>query len=872
VKGELMPVKTKKSGVARRVLSRPSLDTNRLQLLSAAPDWDVPKRLRIRPAKNPRPNGTLGDVGPAVQVIGPDEFPLTMLRLPIESHSLTGIDSATVRIFRWDTQEQEFEPVWSSGINDSLGFAWAKVRRPGTYMPIGLPRDRLLQEALHWLSREHHYGDLASPRELKDLIKRALEPFHKMPESDLEKLRQILTELELMTGLERPNARDLRFGRRNRVQPFPLPHDASPSEFRKRINKLNPSTAGLPEENLFFGPDRLLDQRLPWRISPFYKTPWNVVANSILDQVNLRDIRLPWSFCWLLSQDWWMYHGNEQHTGVAAGCSDLSSQNVGSMILQSKISLDHDVVSVPAIVGGKIYIGTMSGVGGGTLYKINMITGTIEHTYTIPFAGGGVWNSGIGATPAVVNGKVYISTLDGKIYCLDALSLTFQWVTDLRHPDLAHNQPVNNSNPAVGCWTAPLVVNDKVYVGVGLGEDGNGMAADGTLLEAAFGFVYCLSAMDGHVEWLFCTNKFTDVVNNSPNDIPHSLLIGTPSAPFTRHASDPSARGASVWSSCVYDRALDRIYVGTGNPNPDHPLPNEPYSSGVLSLDATNGQFRGFFQPDATDSYRPVNDLDVDMPSSPTLFSRGGQQILVIGSKNGGFFLLDPSTMTRLGSRQLLPYYYDDPSQPIPGVDPEAESEPGENHSGMYGSAAVHYGHGYLFAGLGGWGTTDAINSGVTPFLRALRWDNSLGDAWPTTVGTDHVRRYSGSQPPIYSTPGELACSSPAVVNDLVFVTTNKPALYALDTATGTGLWSAPGLPAPASGVANITNLGPAISGNYVVIGCGANCYIYTLQHIYIFVPQLIEHLLPWQWPPPPPEGPDWGQFQNPAMEIGANA
>jgi outer membrane protein assembly factor BamB len=63
-------------------------------------------------------------------------------------------------------------------------------------------------------------------------------------------------------------------------------------------------------------------------------------------------------------------------------------------------------------------------------------------------------------------------------------------------------------------------------------------------------------------------------------------------------------------------------------------------------------------------------------------------------------------------------------------------------------------------------------------------------------------------------------------VNDVVFVSTSKPAMYAFDAATGNALWTAPGLPAPGG---YIWILGPAIYGNRVVIGGGSTVYIYSL-------------------------------------------
>jgi outer membrane protein assembly factor BamB len=58
-----------------------------------------------------------------------------------------------------------------------------------------------------------------------------------------------------------------------------------------------------------------------------------------------------------------------------------------------------------------------------------------------------------------------------------------------------------------------------------------------------------------------------------------------------------------------------------------------------------------------------------------------------------------------------------------------------------------------------------------------------------------------------------------------VFVSTSKPALYALDVANGHCRWAAPGLSTQPAGS---YVLGPAIYGNYVVVGCGNSLFIYS--------------------------------------------
>jgi hypothetical protein len=61
----------------------------------------------------------------------------------------------------------------------------------------------------------------------------------------------------------------------------------------------------------------------------------------------------------------------------------------------------------------------------------------------------------------------------------------------------------------------------------------------------------------------------------------------------------------------------------------------------------------------------------------------------------------------------------------------------------------------------------------------------------------------------MYTTIGEAGLSSPAVVNDVVFMSTNRPldfastsrrALYAFDATSGLCLWAAPRIPSVSTG------------------------------------------------------------------------
>jgi outer membrane protein assembly factor BamB len=830
--------------------------------------------IKVSRADHPRPRLTLGDLrGLAAEVTGPEDFEPTILVHPFEPTALTGIDPTTVRVFRWDEKSGGFEPVWNSGINYTLGFTWAEITSPGTYLPLGLPRDRLLRELLRTMARERIYRTSVSRSRTFSFLRERFNLFGGERAEEFERARQFLTTLELQTGAGAYTQADIRVGRGGHALPFPLPGDATPKEFGERLAKLDVTDAGLPEEALFFTPEMSLERDGAWTLSPGSRPLWERVDLRALDDLALReDILELLPGLRLVGPNWWMYHHDEMHGGRASGFSEITTTTASSMILHHTVPLPDggSVVTIPSIVDDKIYVGTyrrFGATGNEGLYRIDLHTGTVEDHFPVPLLGS-VYADGIGGSPALVGGRVYFSHMPGEVYCIDAADFSqVYWQISFRVPNEEKKQPVRN--PQADCFTSPLVVNGKVYVGCGEGENN------------ALGFIYCLDATNGRVIWLFCTCQLPAIdatgavlpdveVQNNPNVIPASAAVSNPLPAWATSAGfstgpNPLHRGASVWSSCAYDRPLNRIYAGTGNITGDNGLPDDKYGSGVISLDADTGAFRGFLSPAQATSYRP-DDLDVDVPAGPTVFRRGSERFVAIGSKNGSFFLLNPETMTIVRERQLLPKDAVTGAR-IDSVDPHSFPE---NKWGVMGTAAVHSGLGILYVGLGGYDGIDDFR--VTPFLRALNWE-TLDDAWTThvdPVGSNQVSRYMTARPPLYTNPGEAGLSSPAVVNDVVFVSTSTPFrpsppspakanLYALNAATGLCLWAAPTI--STSGEYPYC-LGPAIYGNYVVIGAGNRIYIYVLSRLPPWAryepPLLIDprwrFIKKWPWPPPPPD------------------
>jgi glucose dehydrogenase len=316
--------------------------------------------------------------------------------------------------------------------------------------------------------------------------------------------------------------------------------------------------------------------------------------------------------------------------------------------------------------------------------------------------------------------------------------------------------------------------------------------------------------------------------------------------------------GGSVGGAFAYDQELNRLYCPTGNQQPepdgnwtDGPfkpeLPSPGFSNGLLSLDATTGEFKAFFQAPPDSNYRE-SDFDIDIGSAPVITKLGSQKVVVMTCKNGGFFVLDAETLQLKKWRQMLPYMNDgtwvenvdkhpaDPNAINPQVpNDESNVTPGENFSGAFNTAAFYPGSQGIsprfFIGLGGpnyHNASPGIDYETTPFMRALDFSSpQLEDAWPMDnsdprkyLYCSHVDEPNGVLAGMYTSAGECGLSSPAVVNDVVFCTTSKIAIYAFDVGNGKLIWwDDLGMQTDGYNGGYGYCLGAAIWKNYVVAG-----------------------------------------------------
>jgi alcohol dehydrogenase (cytochrome c) len=211
----------------------------------------------------------------------------------------------------------------------------------------------------------------------------------------------------------------------------------------------------------------------------------------------------------------------------------------------------------------------------------------------------GVVNRGV----AILGNTLYMDTVDAHLVAVDAKSGHPIWNVKIAEPAAGYAMTM-----------APLVVKDKVIVGVAGGEFG------------VRGFIAAFDAKSGAQAW------HVDTIPD-PDQPGHESWRGR----------DWEHGGGAVWMTGSYDSDLNLTYWGTGNPGPDfnakQRLGDNLYSDSVLALDPDTGKMKWYFQ------FTPHDPYDYDSVQVPVLVNANWdgspRKLIYWGNRNGFFYVLD---------------------------------------------------------------------------------------------------------------------------------------------------------------------------------------------------------------------------------------
>ena len=334
-------------------------------------------------------------------------------------------------------------------------------------------------------------------------------------------------------------------------------------------------------------------------------------------------------------ENWLTYNGGYKSQRYSQ-LDQITPENVSDLKLQW--TLQNQVFgawqSNPIVVDGIMYVTERPN----TVMAVDAITGRVFWKYRhVPAENAliccGANNRGV----AVLDDKVFMGTLDARLVAIDRVTGSALWDVEVGDVDLAYSVTM-----------APLVVKDKVIVGVGGGEFG------------IRGYVAAYDAQTGEEAW----KTYTIPGPGEPN---HDSWEG----------DDWQHGGAPVWITGSFDPELNLTYWGVGNPGPDWNAGQRPgdnlYSDSVIALDADTGELKWHFQFTPNDAY----DYDaVQVPVLADIVWRGTpSKIMMWANRNGYFYVLDRVTGEFLEGKPYVTVNWssglDANGRPIPTPQPE---------------------------------------------------------------------------------------------------------------------------------------------------------------------------------------------------------
>src|ERR1700690_202337 len=509
-------------------------------------------------------------------------------------------------------------------------------------------------------------------------------------------------------------------------------------------------------------------------------------------------------------QNWLTYSGNYDSRRYST-LSQIDRRNVARLELKWVYQIEslQKAETSPLVVNGVMYLTQAPN----DIVALDARSGRAFWIYQYKPAAGyklccGTVNRGL----AILGDTLYMGTVDGHLVAIDAKSGRTLW-----------NTTVADYTASYAIVLAPLIIKDKVIIGVAGGEYG------------VRGFIAAYDAKTGNEDWRFYT-------------IPGSGEKGSD----TWQGDSWKHGGGPVWVTGSYDPELNLTYWGVGNPGPDwgpgQRMGDNLYTDSVVALDPDSGQLRWYFQ------FTPHDAMDYDSVQVPVLVDAdwNGQprKLMAWGNRNGFFYTLDRTNGEFLGGHSFVKVNWasglDAKGRPIARPQPAgAPTYPG-NQGGtnwyspsysprtrlFYLSAWENYASILLFAPAEyragqfsrGGGAPPPIPGAANPSVRVppiLNYTDDLGRGAVIALDLNGAIRWK------FETTAVADGGIMTTATDLLFTGGREGFFYALDARNGDLLWKA-----PVGGPISAAPITYQLDGRqYVAIAAGHALFVYGLKN-----------------------------------------
>lgn len=401
---------------------------------------------------------------------------------------------------------------------------------------------------------------------------------------------------------------------------------------------------------------------------------------------------------------------------------------------------------------------------------------------------------------AAYGDMVYLATLDARLVALDAKTGTKVWDVEIADPELGYSETM-----------APTAVDGKILIGTNGGEYG------------IRGFVKAYDAKTGKLVWNFDTIPESSVGVWASHDATGRDMhrdIAAEKAALAKNGDPYKTLGGGVWQNPAVDLATRRIYFVVGNPSPDLDGSLRPgdnlYTDSLVSLDLDTGKYVCHFQYIAHDVW------DLDAVSPPILVDVPGKDGKMIpgvlhGGKTGHVYVHDRKDCSLVRfSEAMVPQ---ENMWVLPTKD-GARMLPGANGGVEWSPMAVDPNLGLSYAINLHQPMTYHVDSSPYPggklwlggAFKVIPTEEQWGNVTAVDYGTGKIRWQ-------LKTPQPMIGGALATAGNLVFTGEGNGTFAALDSETGSVLWTF-----QAGAGVNAPPASYTVDGRqFIVVGAGGN-------------------------------------------------
>lgn len=336
----------------------------------------------------------------------------------------------------------------------------------------------------------------------------------------------------------------------------------------------------------------------------------------------------------------WLTHSGTMRSQRYSTLSEITPANVNNLDLKWVFQARsfEKFEATPLVVDGVMY--TVQAPN--DIVALDAATGRVFWTYNhVPSPQARVCCGRVNRGVAIAGDTLFMGTIDARLIAVDAKNGKPLWNIEVARPEQGY-----------AVTQAPLVLKDKVIVGVAGGEFG------------IRGFIAAYNVNTGREMWRF-------------NTIPGPGEPGNE----TWEGDSWKTGGASVWVTGSYDADLNLTYWGVGNPGPDWNGDSRDgdnlYSDSVVALDADTGKLKWHYQ------FSPHDEFDYDATQVPVLadvdYQGGRRKVMMWANRNGLYYVLDRTTGQFLTGRPFTKVNwmsgFDQKGRPmrVPGMAPTFE-------------------------------------------------------------------------------------------------------------------------------------------------------------------------------------------------------